>query len=76
MCEWRRKKVIVEAKAGIVGKNISIESLVEVCKKFFKLKDVERKQFGINALSYGENQFNRERLLIQLENYMEEMKNE
>lgn len=70
------KKVIVEAKAGIVGKNISIESLVEVCKKFFKLKDVERKQFGINALSYGENQFNRERLLIQLENYMEEMKNE
>lgn len=70
------KKVIVEAKAGIVAKNISVESLVEVCKKFFKLKDVERKQFGINALSYGENQFNRERLLIQLENYMEEMKNE
>ena len=29
-----------------------------------------------DALSYGENQFNRERLLIQLENYMEEMKNE
>lgn len=70
------KKVIVEAKAGIVGKNISVESLVEVCKKFFKLKDVERKQFGINALSYGENQFNRERLLIQLEKYMEEIKYE
>lgn len=70
------KRVIVEADAGLVSENISVEALVEVCEKFLKLKDDRRKQFSLNALSYGKNQFNRKRLLIQLENYMEEMKNE
>lgn len=70
------KRVILEANAGLVSDEISVSALVEVCKKFINLNDEKRKVFSENAFSYGEKHFNKEKLLKELENYMEVMKNE
>ena len=70
------KRVILDANAGLVSDEISVSALVEVCKKFISLNNEQRNVFSENALSYGNRYFNREKLLIELENYMEVMRNE
>ena len=68
------KRVILDANAGLVSDEISVNALVDVCKKYINLSDDDRNMFSQNAFSYGEKNFNREKLLIELEKYMEEIR--
>lgn len=70
------KRIILESNSGLVSEDISVDALVDVCKKFLNLTEKERIEFKNNALKYGNENFNKETLLNQLEKYMEEIKNE
>lgn len=67
------KRIIQEAKCGIVSNDISVEALVNVCKEMLELPKEEMDKFKKNALSFGQNNFNKELLLEKLNQYMEEI---
>lgn len=67
------KRIIQEAKCGIVSNDISVDALVNVCKEMLELPKEEMDEFKKNALSFGQNNFNKKLLLEKLNQYMEEI---
>ena len=67
------KKIITDAKAGLVGETISSQSLADLCMRYINQSDEEKESHRINALSYGKAHFDKIQLLDQLESYMEEL---
>lgn len=67
------KRIIQESQAGIVGEDISIESLVEVCKKFIELGNCELEKYKVKAYNYGVNHFDKKILIDRLEKIMGEL---
>ena len=67
------KRIIQESNAGIVGEDISVDSLVSVCKKFIRLGNQELEEYKIKAYNYGVNHFDKKILIDRLEKIMEEL---
>lgn len=67
------KKIIQESGAGIVAEDISVESLVCVCKKIIKLEEDELEQYKIKSYDYGMKHFNKKILIEMLENIMDKL---
>lgn len=65
------KKVIEEARAGLVSDEISVEALVNKIKEYLSLSEKELQVFRKNSYEYGLQNFNKNKLLIELEKYME-----
>lgn len=68
------KKIIEESKAGIVSKDISVESLVDTCCRFMQLDKKEIENYKNRAYIYGNQHFNKKSLLDKLEKIMEDLK--
>lgn len=66
------KRIVLEAKAGLVSDDVSVESLVQTCKNLLQLNKDDRDTFRNNALQYGNEYFNKNKLLNDLDKYMEE----
>jgi colanic acid biosynthesis glycosyl transferase WcaI len=63
--------IITEANAGFVAKSESPEELVNAITKIYEMDQDERDILGLNARSYYENEFERERLIEKLERILE-----
>lgn len=70
------KKVILESKAGIVTDTISVNGLVDVCKKFITCSEGEYKEYQKHSIQYGIENFNKENLINNLMIEMRGLKNE
>lgn len=70
------KRIIDEAGCGITSDNVSIDGLVDACKKILAMDSKMLNLFSQKASLYSEKYFNKESLLSDLEKYMEEIKND
>lgn len=70
------KRIILEANCGVVSEDISVDGLVEVCRKMLEFDKERIQEFKDSSIEYGMNHFDKEKILDRLENYMEELKNE
>ena len=68
------KKIIEDAHCGIISQEISVESLVKATKELINLDQQEVNNYKLNAYQYGLNNFNKNSLLNELEDYMEGLK--
>lgn len=68
------KKIIEEAKCGLVSNEISSTALEKVCREMIDMTKDELDIFKSNSKKYGNEHFNKEKLVNQLEKYMEELK--
>lgn len=68
------KRIIEEAKCGIVSNEVSKESLETVCREIMNLSKEKLDTFRDNAMKYGYENFNKKVLIDQLEKKMEELK--
>lgn len=68
------KKIIEDAHCGIISQEISVESLVKATKELINLDQKEIDNYKLNAYQYGLNNFNKNTLLNELEDYMEGLK--
>lgn len=68
------KKIIEDAHCGIISQEISVESLVKATKELINLDQQEVNNYKLNAYQYGLNNFNKNTLLNELEDYMEGLK--
>lgn len=60
------KKMIEQAKAGIVSSEINKDGLVEVCRRFLLCDDKVYKKLQENSLAFGYEHFDKNRLIDQL----------
>lgn len=67
------KRIIKESKAGIVSDDISADALADVCRRFLNLKQDDLEKYKKKAYEYGESNFNKHKLILSLEKYMEEI---
>lgn len=68
------KQVIEEANAGLATHSGDPQSLASIAMNMYKLSANERMQMGINGRQYFDKYFQREILLQNLENWMNELK--
>lgn len=68
------KRIILEADCGVVSDEISVNSLVEVCRKMIEFNEERIQSFKDSSIRYGLNHFDKNRILDRLEYYMEELK--
>lgn len=68
------KRIILEADCGVVSDEISVNSLVEVCRKMIEFDEERIQSFKDSSIRYGLNHFDKNRILDRLEYYMEELK--
>lgn len=67
------KRTIEEAKCGIVSKVISVNALVEVCKVYLSLPEDDINELSLNSLRYSKMNFDKEKLIRELIEKMEEL---
>lgn len=65
------KRIIEESNAGIVSDEISVEALVKACQKFINLNSNDLNTYKDKAFQYGDDNFNKNNLILDLEKYME-----
>lgn len=65
------KKIIEEADCGIVSNEVSKEALLKECKEILNFNKEKISLFTSNGLEYSMNNFQKEKLLEDLERYME-----
>ncbi|MFQ6836301.1 MAG: glycosyltransferase family 4 protein [Thomasclavelia spiroformis] len=68
------KRIIEESNAGIVSDEISVEALVKACQKFINLNSNDLNAYKDKAFQYGDDNFNKNNLILDLEKYMENMR--
>lgn len=68
------KKIIEEANCGLVSNDISSMALEKVCREMIEMSVRELDVFKSNSKKYGNKFFNKEKLIDQLEKFMEELK--
>lgn len=68
------KRIIEESNAGIVSDEISVEALVKACQKFIGLNSNDLNAYKDKAFQYGDDNFNKNNLILDLEKYMENMR--
>lgn len=61
------KRIIENAKCGIVSGTVSIESLVSACREILRLSTEEYNNFKNNSYACGKEMFDKETLISQLE---------
>ena len=67
------KRIIEESKAGIVSENISVDGLVKVCNQFIELSNDLLNEYKKRSYCYGKSNFNKNKLISELEKCMEEL---
>lgn len=70
------KRIIEESNAGIVSDEISVEALVKACQKFINLNSNDLNTYKDKAFKYGDDNFNKNNLILDLEKYMENIRGE
>lgn len=68
------KRIIEDSNAGIVSDEISVEGLVKACQKFINLNSNDLNAYKDKAFQYGDDNFNKNNLILDLEKYMENMR--
>lgn len=68
------KRIIEESNAGIVSDEISVEALVKACQKFINLNSNDLNTYKDKAFQYGDDNFNKNNLILDLEKYMENIR--
>lgn len=68
------KRIIEESNAGIVSDEISVEALVKACEKFINLNSNDLNAYKDKAFQYGDDNFNKNNLILDLEKYMENIR--
>ena len=67
------KRIIEESKAGIVSEDISVDGLVKVCNQFIELPNDLLNEYKERSYCYGKSNFNKNKLISELEKCMEEL---
>lgn len=70
------KRIIEESNAGIVSEEISVEALVKACQKFISLNSNDLNAYKDKAFRYGDDNFNKNNLILDLEKYMKNIRGE
>ena len=68
------KRIIEESNAGIVSDEISVEALVKACQKFINLNSNDLNAYKDKAFQYGDDNFNKNNLILDLQKYMENIR--
>lgn len=67
------KRIIEESKAGIVSEDISVDGLVKVCNQFIELSNDLLNEYKERSYRYGKSNFNKNKLISDLEKYMKKI---
>ena len=67
------KRIIEESKAGIVSEDISVDGLVKVCTQFIELSNDLLNEYKERSYRYGKSNFNKNKLISDLEKYMKKI---
>ncbi|MEF9962644.1 MAG: glycosyltransferase WbuB, partial [Erysipelotrichaceae bacterium] len=67
------KRIILESNAGLVSDSLTVEGFVKICREFKMKSKEEISKLKINSLKYGNQNFDKDSLLDELEKYMEEL---
>lgn len=70
------KRIIEESKAGIVSEDISVDGLVKVCNQFIELPNDLLNEYKERSYCYGKSNFNKNKLISDLEKYMKKIERE
>lgn len=70
------KRIIEESKAGIVSEDISVDGLVKVCNQFIELSIDLLNEYKERSYCYGKSNFNKNKLISDLEKYMKKIERE
>lgn len=70
------KRIIEESKAGIVSEDISVDGLVKVCNQFIELPIDLLNEYKERSYCYGKSNFNKNKLISDLEKYMKKIERE
>ena len=70
------KRIIEESKAGIVSEDISVDGLVKVCDQFIELPNDLLNEYKERSYCYGKSNFNKNKLISDLEKYMKKIERE
>ena len=68
--------IIEESKAGIVSEDISVDGLVKVCNQFIELPNDLLNEYKERSYCYGKSNFNKNKLISDLEKYMKKIERE
>ena len=67
------KRIIEESGAGIVSDSVSVSDLIKVCREFLDLKQSDLDKYKDMAFCYGKDKFNKNTLIIFLEELMDKV---
>lgn len=65
------KKLIEQSKSGLVTSEITVQGLIDVCNKFLKLTEREYQLLCDNSLKFGNQVFNKDKLIESLAQIVE-----